>query len=326
MTQTFATLAHDALAPGGAQAAHIATLWWILSAVCAVVFVLVMVAALWAVWRAPRAGADAVPETQVPAARERRLGRSVGLAVALSSILLIALLSASIATDRALATLPLQDAVNVRITAHQWWWEITYDDAEPSRIFSGANQLYVPVGRPVIATLASDDVIHSFWVPNLQGKRDLIPGQITDTWIQADTAGVYRGQCAEFCGLQHAKMAFYVVAEPMDQFQAWLRRQRQPAADPSTAGQTHGREVVEDHPCVVCHSIRGTTLGSHVGPDLTHVGSRRSIAAGVLPNSDDRLDAWVDDPQAIKPGNRMPAHLLSDADRRDVVAYLRSLQ
>jgi cytochrome c oxidase subunit 2 len=169
-------------------------------------------------------------------------------------------------------------------------------------------------------------VIHSFWVPNLQGKRDLIPGQVTSIWIQADKAGVYRGQCAEFCGHQHAKMAFAVVAEPMETFLEWIRNQRQPAIEPSTNEQRQGRERFMESTCVTCHTIRGTDAGSHVGPDLTHVGSRMTVGAGTLPNTREHLQQWVSDPQQVKPGVRMPPSPLSRDDLELVIRYLRSLR
>jgi cytochrome c oxidase subunit 2 len=163
-------------------------------------------------------------------------------------------------------------------------------------------------------------------VPNLQGKRDLIPGQVTSTWIQADTPGVYRGQCAEFCGHQHARMAFVVVAEPMDEFLEWIRTQRQSAVEPASEQQRRGRERFLQSTCVTCHTIRGTDAGSRVGPDLTHVGSRMTLGAGTLPNTREHLQQWVSNPQRVKPGIRMPPSPLSRDELDDVIAYLRSLR
>jgi cytochrome c oxidase subunit 2 len=179
---------------------------------------------------------------------------------------------------------------------------------------------------PVVLKVSSQDVIHSFWVPNLHGKRDLIPGQITHTWIQADRPGVYRGQCAEFCGHQHAHMAFNVVAEPMDNFLAWIAHQRQPAPDPTTDEERRGHDVFMQSPCVSCHTIRGTDAGSHLGPELTHVASRLTIAAGTLPNVRGHLAGWVANAQSIKPGSRMPPNLLQPGDLQAVLTYVRSLR
>jgi cytochrome c oxidase subunit 2 len=174
--------------------------------------------------------------------------------------------------------------------------------------------------------VTSRDVIHSFWVPNLHGKRDLIPGYTTALWFQADQPGRYRGQCAEFCGYQHANMAMYVIAEPDNDFQAWLSAQRQPAAEPGTERQQRGREVFLAATCPQCHSIRGTLAGASFGPDLTHVGSRSTIGAGVLPNTAENLIRWVRNPQDFKPGNKMPAHDLNDADLQALADYLGSLK
>src|SRR5207249_10795554 len=152
----------------------------------------------------------------------------------------------------------------------------------------------------------TSDVIHSFWVPNLQGKRDLIPGQTTSLWIQADRPGVYRGQCAEFCGMQHAHMAFVVVAEPIDQFIDWLHRQREPAMEPDTTETRHGRDVFLQSKCAQCHTIRGTDANGRTGPELTHVAARMTLAAATLPNTRGHLGGWIADSQSLKPGNKMP--------------------
>jgi len=182
------------------------------------------------------------------------------------------------------------------------------------------------VGRPVLIRGSSLDVIHSFWIPNLQGKRDLIPGRTTTEWFQADQPGRYRGQCAEFCGLQHAHMALWVVAESPDQFRKWMATQLQVAANPSNASEQRGHDVFLDHACVLCHSIRGTTAAGQVAPDLTHFGSRLSIAAGTLPNNRGNLAGWIADPQAIKPGNHMATVPLKSEDMSPLLDYLESLK
>ena len=318
---------HDALAPAGPQAARIAELWWILVPACTAVFVLVFIAALWAIRRAPRAGPDTPPEAAQPESpREQRLVRRVGLAVALSSVLLVGLLGASIYADRALASLPLQDAVNLRVVAHQWWWEVTYDDANPERVFSTANEIHVPVGRPVIATLQSDDVIHSFWVPSLHGKKDLIPGRTATISFRADAAGRYKGICAEFCGWQHAHMYFEVVADAPGDFEAWAQAQRKPASEPPDDAAKHGKDLFMSGTCMVCHAVQGTTANGRTAPDLTHVASRSTLAAGTIDNSPANLAAWITDPQKLKPGVNMPAHPIAPEDLRDLVAYLETLK
>ena len=188
------------------------------------------------------------------------------------------------------------------------------------------NELHIPVGVPVVLRTTSRDVIHSFWVPNLHGKRDLIPGVTTETWIQAVRPGVYRGQCAEFCGHQHAHMAFFVIATPMDEFETWLQQQRSGAPQPATEAQRRGHDLFMQGPCVLCHTIRGTAAASRFGPDLTHVAGRRTIAAGTLPMTRGHLAGWIADSQSIKPGNRMPPNLVRGEDLQAIVAYLEMLR
>src|SRR5207302_5139086 len=205
-------------------------------------------------------GDPLTPPAATPArGAEKHLVRWVTAAVSVSAILLIGLLVASVATDRALAQLSLADALNVHIRAHQWWWEITYDDAQPQRIFATANELHIPVGRPVLVTLDSDDVIHSFWVPSLHGKKDVIPGRTATIQFRADQAGEYHGPCAEYCGLQHAFMAFDVIALPPEQFETWAEAQRKPAAEPADAAARRGRELFLSGSCMLCHAVQGTS-------------------------------------------------------------------
>lgn len=306
--------------PAGPAAHSIAWLGWFLFGVCAVVYTLVMIALVWAIARRRRA-ADDPPDTG-----DRALTRTVTIAVAATVIILISFTVTSVVAGRGLTSPREAGAITIDAIGHQWWWEFQYRDVSPSEFVTSPNELHVPVGVPVAIKAMSRDVIHSFWVPNLHGKRDLIPGQVTNFWIQADRPGVYRGQCAEFCGHQHAHMAFAVVAEPMPAFQRWIAQQRRSATDPSTTNEQRGRQVFLNSACAMCHTIRGTTAGSRLGPELTHVGSRLALAADTLPNTAEHLDAWIADPQAAKPGNRMPATPLSTDDRRALVAYLRSLR
>jgi cytochrome c oxidase subunit 2 len=314
------------LEPAGPQAAEIAGLWWLTFAICAVVFVAVLAAFLYSLWRAPRADAATPPDLSSLEAPEPGARFSVVSGVAISIVGLTAILAASIAADRALVGLDLHDALHVEVTAHQWWWNLHYDDPQTDRAFTTANELHIPVGRPVIVTLKSDDVIHSFWVPNLAGKKDLIPGYTSTLQLRADQAGTYRGQCAEFCGLQHAFMAFVVVAEPAEKFDAWVEAQRQPAAQPSGDDEKRGRELFLSGPCMLCHAVRGTPAGARKAPDLTHVASRQTLAAGTIANTPSNLAAWILDPHKIKPGVNMPAHPLAADDLRALLAYLESLR
>ena len=305
--------------PQGPAASRIAGLGWVLLIVCGVVYALVLAALAWALLRR-RHIADDLPRTT------RRLTLVVSGAVALTAVTLVVLTVSSFAAGRGLTSPTGPGAITVDAIGHQWWWDFQYRDVSPQDFVSSPNELHVPVGVPVVIKAQSRDVIHSFWVPNLHGKRDLIPGQITHTWIQADQPGVYRGQCAEFCGHQHSNMAFTVVAEPMDKFLEWIQHQRRPAAEPDTDDERRGREVFLQSTCVTCHTVRGTDAGSRVGPDLTHVASRLTIAAGTLPNTRGHLAGWIADPQSIKPGTRMPPNSLQPADLRAVLTYVRSLR
>jgi cytochrome c oxidase subunit 2 len=305
--------------PAGPAAHTIAWLGWLLFGVCALVYVLVMLALLWALARRRR-------ETDNSPRVERSLTRTVSVAVGATVLTLIVFTVASVVAGRGLTSPLGAGAITIDAIGHQWWWEFQYRDVSPSEFVTSPNELHIPVGVPVVIKAMSRDVIHSFWVPNLHGKRDLIPGQVTNFWLQADRPGVYRGQCAEFCGHQHANMAFIVVAEPITKFQTWIQHQRRAATEPATPAQERGRRVFLDSQCSMCHTVRGTRAGSRLGPELTHIGSRATLAAGTLPNTAGHLAEWVRDPQAVKPGNRMPATPLSSEDRTALLAYLRSLR
>jgi cytochrome c oxidase subunit 2 len=312
--------AHD---PAGPQALLLDRLGDLLYAIAAVVFVLVVVTLLLAVFRR-RHGEDA--EDAEEPARERRMAMVIAVAAGATVATLVAVLLLSFGSGRRLAATPPPEALQIAVTGHQWWWEVEYRDSIASRWATTANEIHVPVGRPVVFELRGGDVIHSFWVPNLGVKRDMVPGQETSVWFQADTPGVYRGQCAEFCGHQHAKMAFLVVAEPSRQFTAWLETQRDTAHTPADSLARRGQEVFLASSCVLCHAVGGTPAGSRAGPDLTHLASRRTIAAGTLPNTRGHLAGWVVDPQQIKPGVRMPPNAIEPHDLQALLAYLESLR
>jgi cytochrome c oxidase subunit 2 len=263
--------------------------------------------------------------------REQRQFRSAPpaaakAAVAVTAIILFVLLVLSVSTGRGLSSFATPDALHIEVIGHQWWWEVHYADPVPSQRVITANEIHIPVGRPIVLQLTSHDVIHNFWAPNLHGKRDLIPGHITSIALQADKPGAYRGQCAEFCGYQHTYMAFLILAEPAEQFAAWLERQRGPAVQPTEALQQRGQEVFLAPSCVLCHTIQGTSAAGKVAPDLTHIASRHTIAAGTLPNTTGHLAAWIIDPQHIKPGNKMPPNHLDPDDLQALLAYLESLK
>jgi cytochrome c oxidase subunit 2 len=314
----------SALAPSSPPAQSIDTLWWLSFWISAVIFALVTITLLYGAFRR-RGATDHAP--MVNLGPERRTATVVAIAVAVTLLILIVWLVFSVSTGRALTRIPTERPLTIQVIGHQWWWEVNYPDTSlPNQHVTTANEIHVPVGRTVLLELTASDVIHSFWAPNLNGKRDLIPGHITTTWFRADTAGVYRGQCAEFCGYQHAKMAFLVIAEPEEQFAAWLKRQRSLAATPTDSITMRGQQLFLELPCALCHSIQGTPANGQTGPDLTHLASRRTIAAGALANTRGNLAGWVLDPQRIKPGNYMPGSLMSSSDLQALLDYLQSLK
>ena len=313
--------AHSAHAPAGPQAQLLDRLGDLMYAISGAVFVLVLAALLVAAFRRR----DAEEDTEDPG-RERWTALAVAMAVGATVATLIVVMLLSFGAGRRLTATPPAEALQLRVTGHQWWWEVEYRDAVPGNWATTANEIHVPVGRPVVIELRATDVIHSFWVPNLGVKRDMIPGEETSIWFQADTAGVYRGQCAEFCGYQHAKMAFEVVAEPPERFAAWLIRQRDTASTPADSVAARGQEVFLATSCVMCHAIGGTPAGSRIGPNLTHLASRRTIGAGSLPNTRGNLGGWIVDPQRIKPGARMPPNSLEPDDLQALLVYLERLE
>ena len=239
---------------------------------------------------------------------------------------LVALAIASFVADRSMAGAAAHEQLLITLTANQWWWDAQYNAADSSKTFHTANELHLPVGVPVRILLNSNDVIHSFWVPSLAGKQDLIPGRQNDISITPRKVGLFRGQCAEFCGAQHAHMALVVEVESYADFLKWWRHQLQPAPSPATPLALAGYNFVTGRNCSACHAIGGTPAGGTVGPDLTHFASRRSIAAGTMAMSTGNLYGWVADPQALKPGTKMPTIGLEPDQLHAVVAYLETLQ
>jgi cytochrome c oxidase subunit II len=309
--------AQDIFSHFGPQARHILDLWWLITAVCAVVFLALLGAFLWALWRGSRGGGS-----------DRHARAIVGSAVGVSTLLLLFLIVASVLTDRALAKLPAEGALTIEVTGHRWWWELRYEDErQPARQFITANEMHIPVGRPIRLKLKADDVIHSFWVPSLHGKKDLIPGRDAELLLRADQPGEYRGQCAEFCGVQHAKMALIVVAHAADEFEAWAAAQRQGAPEPQGAQQTRGRDLFVRETCAMCHAVQGTQANGRRAPDLTHLAGRRTLGAGALPNEPGTLQDWIKDPHQAKPGVNMPAHQhLKPDELQALAAWLGSLK
>lgn len=316
----------SALDPAGEQAARTADLWTIMLWVCGVFYLAVLLFLAAALWRA-RKRLDLAPVAIGQASpHDRPLQRGLTGWVALVALGLIGLTLASFVIDRQLAFASQDATLKVHITASQWWWKIEYEDPTPGERIVTANELHLPVGRPVFIVLESDDVIHSFWVPNLAGKQDLIPGRINHIVLTPRRMGLFRGQCAEFCGLEHAIMALDATVESPQQFAAWQTAQRQPARPPSNPLLAHGRDVFVSAACASCHAITGEQAFGQVAPNLTHLASRRSIAAGAMPYSKGALAGWLADPQSMKPGNHMPFVALPVADRLALVDYLDSLK
>jgi cytochrome c oxidase subunit 2 len=317
----------NAINPAGPQAESLSRLWWLMFTVCSIVFVLVMIAVLLALRNSTREPQSATAPLELPPEQQQRRRNVIISAVTATVIILFVFLIASFSAGRSLtADLPNKNGLTIDVTAHQWWWEARYNDVDASNIFVTANEIHIPAGVPVLFNLHGGDVIHSFWVPNLGGKKDLIPGKNNAIWYQADKPGVYRGQCAEYCGLQHAKMAFWIVAEPQEQFNAWRQSQTQTSLTPTTDSQKRGQQVFLSATCVMCHAINGTPAGSNVGPNLTHIASRNMIAAATLSNTREHLAQWVRDSQSVKPGNKMPQNNLGEAELQALLDYLQSLK
>lgn len=278
--------------------------------------------------RRPPLAADA--QGRLPVGPDKGGLRWIYIGVGISSAVLLASTVWTIRTLAAIAAPHREPSLTLEVRAHQWWWEITYGAPGPAPAVVTANEIHIPVGEPVLFKLRTDDVIHSFWVPKLAGKTDMIPGQDNAMWVQADRPGIYRGQCAEFCGAQHAHMAFYVIAEEPAAFLAWQQKQLAASNAQQEQGQ-QGQRVRQGwqlfmQNCSSCHTVRGTPAAGRLGPDLTHLMSRRTIAAGMLPNNTGSLSGWVADAQSVKPGARMPSMDLRPQDLRAVVDYLETLQ
>jgi cytochrome c oxidase subunit II len=307
----------SALDPRGPEAAAIAQSTWIMSAASALILALVMALALYAIFRNPA---------------KRRAPSSTTVIVAGGLVLPIVALSAllvyGVAITREMRA-PGPDALELEIIAHRWWWEVRYPGPDGTQVAT-ANELRLPVGRPVSIALRSDDVIHSFWVPVLAGKLDAIPGRVNRMSLRADSAGEFRGQCAEFCGAQHARMALHVVAEPPAAFERWLGAQRAPARVAAGAASTAGGEALFRAHCAECHVVRGIVAsgGTIPAPDLTHVASRAWLGAGTLRNTPENLSAWIARNDAIKPGNAMPSfgQRLDPAHLEALAAWLARLE
>lgn len=311
------------LDPAGPAAHEISSLSWIVyGTFCAVGLV------MWALilWVALRKRGSLEEHAPVDAGGGEEWIVTGGFAIPFVILAVLFVLSL-----RTLSAFPVTDGhtadPQIIVTGHQWWWELEYTSPSVDQRFKSANEIHIPVGRPIDIELRSADVIHSFWIPRLHGKEDLIPGQPNLIRIQADQAGTYRGQCAEYCGAQHAHMALIVVAQPEAEYETWRAAQLGDSAPPANPEQTAGQQQFMNKPCELCHTIRGTGAHGNVGPDLTHIGSRQGLAANMLPNNEADLAAWVTHAQALKPAAAMPnVTQFTGAQLNQIVAYLQSLK
>jgi cytochrome c oxidase subunit 2 len=310
------------LDPASDQASALHGLLTLTLAISGIAYIMVLAFLGGVLWRARRR-LDPQPDL---APDDRGLTVSLGVWAAIVSIGLVVIAGASFVVDRTLARYDAARSADIRVTAQQWWWRLEYKDRATGRWIEGANELHLPLGRPTRLEIRSADVIHSFWIPSLSGKIDMVPGRINRLTITPRREGWTRGQCAEFCGLQHAGMILDVKVETPVAFAAWLADQGRASAAPTEPAAQRGQALVTGGACGGCHAIRGTAARARAGPDLTHLASRRALAAGALPMTRASLAGWIAQPQALKPGAEMPATGLSPADTLAVVAYLEGLR
>lgn len=319
LLQTVTLPTPSALDPRGPVAAHESGLWWGMLAAAGVIFLLVLYLLLRPLFRR-NDDPDVAPAPTLPHDTDRRW--VVWGGAVMPAVVLFGVFIATLATLAAVRMPPHAADLTIDVVGHRWWWEVRY----PGQGFETADEIHVPVGRPVRIRLTSGDVIHSFWVPQIGGKTDLIPGQLNETWVQADHPGTYYGKCGEYCGQQHAHMALAFVAQSPAEYEVWVRRESAGAQAAGDSGAVVGQQLFHDKGCAFCHSVRGTPFRGDVGPDLTHVATRRLLAGGSFDNTRGMLAGWIANPDVMKPGTLMPAVPMSGAELQALVDYLESLQ
>ena len=293
-------------------------LGWVFAALVVAIFIIIALLLVWAILRKRR------PEDPRAIGREDEGMLWIYIGTGISTCILFALAIYTLVTLNVIAKPTHAPTLTLTVTGYDWWWKVEYEDDDPARRFVTANEIHIPVGQPVLVKLKSADVIHAFWVPMLAGKTQMIPGLTNQQWIEADTEGVYRGQCTQYCGVQHAHMGLEVVAQNEDEFRIWQDAQLRTAATASATDVNAGHKLFLDR-CAGCHAIRGTeAVGAHA-PDLTHLKSRRLIAAGLLTNTPDHLVQWITHAQDLKPGARMPSMVLTAAEIAALSAFLSTL-
>jgi cytochrome c oxidase subunit 2 len=310
------------LTAAGPKAARVLSLTWGLLAISiAVVVIVTVLVVVGVLLRRTRDVAIA----NVPVERGGDGLRWIWIGLAASAVPLLAALVWTISVLAAINEPRIPAALTIEVTAQQWWWKARYLNGDASRVFITANEIHIPTGQPVRFQLIGADVIHSFWVPALGGKTEMIPGQTNVTWLQAKQPGRYRGQCSEFCGTQHAHMGFLIVADAPAAFELWEDQQIEPAPAPATAEIAQG-EALFEYRCGACHTVRGSGAGGSVAPDLTHLMSRTTLAAATLPHNTGTLSGWIADPQAIKPGALMPVLDVTGPELQSLRTYLATLR
>ncbi len=300
----------------GQAAVEINRLWWLLFGLGSAVYVAVISYLLLALYRRRQ------PHTAGTLLSGGSTRTVIWGGIIIPALILFVVYGFTVRTLWVLSARGADAELTIEVIGHQWWWEVRY----PDQAIITANEIHIPVGQPVRIELSSVDVIHSFWVPELHGKLDMIPGSTNTFWLEADQAGEYWGLCAEFCGTQHAKMLFLAIAIPPQEFDGWLAAQQQTPAAPVEALAQQGQQLFMESACAQCHAIAGTPANGRLGPDLTHLASRRTLAAGVLENNIGNLGGWLIDPQHIKSGNLMPSTLLRGEELQALLAYLQTLE
>ncbi|HEX2593078.1 MAG TPA: cytochrome c oxidase subunit II [Rhizomicrobium sp.] len=309
------------LQSSGSKADHVLPLMWAVLVISIVVIVVIGALLGGAIWHRP--GMIAAPAQRLPVIQETSGLNWLWIGVGISTLALLFTIVWTVKVLAAIAAPPMPPPLTIEVTGRQWWWQVRYLDPNASHSFTTANEIHIPVGTPVQFRLIGGDVIHSFWIPRLTGKTDLIPGQTNELWLDAKSPGIYRGQCTEYCGLEHAKMQMLVIADTPADFAAWRAHQEQSPAMPTGIAST-GHTAFGTY-CGSCHAVRGTEAAGVLGPDLSHLMQRRTLAAGILPNTHDNRWAWIADPQAIKPGNLMQRPELSAQELVSIRAYLETL-
>jgi cytochrome c oxidase subunit 2 len=303
----------------GPEAAQTAMLTWLMFGIAAIVLIIITILILLVFLRP-----QSKPEGTDVYANDQRNIRSVLLGGGFVPIMvLMVVMGIGIGVENRFSDPADANPLTIEVIGHQWWWEVHYTKQN----FDTANEIHIPAGQPVTVRVTTADVIHSFWVPQLHGKIDTIPGQTNTITLEADQPGIYRGQCAEFCGAQHANMAFLVIADKPDAFQAWLADQEKPSVEPKVGSiEQQGQQAFLGSACNYCHTIRGTNASGKIGPDLTHIASRTTIAAALLPNSRGNLAGWIINSQSIKPDNHMPPMDLTSAQLQAMLDYFATLK